>query len=445
MAAALRPPAVGWVRRITPAFHTALWAGALAPLAGLALGRPELVAVGVPLLALAAAALAGARRPDVEVTAELSRTAAVEGEDVDLRLTLRSAAGAADVRVQLDLPAAVAPRGPLGAPTPSGRPDAAPALQVRVPAGATVEVAVPLRCERWGGHRMGVRRAVVHDVLGVVEHVAGAGPPLVLRVHPRPELVRTLLRPWSTTARAGNQLSRRTGEGIEFAGVRPFRPGDRVRSLNWRASARRGEPWVTEHQLERNADVVLFLDTFAELGVPPTTTLDLTIRAATALGRGYLGERDRVGLVVFGGYLRWLLPRMGTRQAHRLAAALIDAEVAHSDAWKDVDVLPRRTLPSGCLVVALTPLLDRRTVGALADLRARGFDVAVIDTLPAALGPRPTARTDPAERMLDLRRAAIRARYQRLGLGIGTWEADAPLEAALAQVAAFRRHVPRTA
>ena len=190
--------------------------------------------------------------------------------------------------------------------------------------------------------------------------------------------------------------------------MRPFRPGDRVRSLNWRASARRGEPWVTEHLLERNADVVLFLDTFAELGVAPTTTLDLTIRAATALGRGYLGERDRVGLVVFGGYLRWLLPRMGTRQAHRLAAALIDAEVAHSDAWKDVDVLPRRTLPSGCLVVALTPLLDRRTVGALADLRARGFDVAVIDTLPAALGHRPAARTDPAERMLDLRRAAIR-------------------------------------
>ena len=226
MAVAGRPPAPAhWLRHVTPAFHTALWAGALAPVAGLALGRPELVALGVPLLALAAAALAGARRPDLEVTAALSRASAVEGDEVELRLTLRSDAGAADVRVQLELPPAIAPLGPLAGPAATGgRPGEEPALQVRVPAGVPVEVVVPLLCWRWGGHLVGVRRVVVHDVLGVVEHASGPSPPLALRVHPRPELVRTLIRPWSTTTLAGNQLSRRDRRGHRVRRRAPVPP-----------------------------------------------------------------------------------------------------------------------------------------------------------------------------------------------------------------------------
>ena len=57
---------------------------------------------------------------------------------------------------------------------------------------------------------------------------------------------------------------RSRADGLEFADTRAFVPGDRLRSVNWRASARRGELIVNERHPDRNADVVLFLDSFAE-------------------------------------------------------------------------------------------------------------------------------------------------------------------------------------
>ena len=117
-------------------------------------------------------------------------------------------------------------------------------------------------------------------------------------------------------------------------------------------------------------------------------TLDLAVRATAALADAYIHRRDRVGLVSFGGILRWLLPGMGTVQLYRIVDALLDTEIILSYYWTEIDVMPRRTLPPNALVIALSPLLDRRSVGALLDLRARGFDLAVIDISPRALHDR---------------------------------------------------------
>ena len=99
---------------------------------------------------------------------------------------------------------------------------------------------------------------------------------------------------------AGNQVARARGEGIEFADLRPFTPGDRLRRINWRASARRGDLWVNEAHPERNADIVLFLDVFAEVRRSGPGTLDLAVGAAGSLAERYLRDKDRVGLVSFG-------------------------------------------------------------------------------------------------------------------------------------------------
>ena len=136
-----------------------------------------------------------------------------------------------------------------------------------------------------------------------------------LKVYPHGETVQRLLRPLETQAFAGNQVARSRGEGIEFADLRPFTTGDRVRRVNWRATARRGEPWVNETHPERNADIVLFLDTFAEARRDDLGTLDLAVRAAASLSALYLQEKDRVGLVSFGGVLNWLTATSGRRSS----------------------------------------------------------------------------------------------------------------------------------
>jgi len=80
-----------------------------------------------------------------------------------------------------------------------------------------------------------------------------------------------------------------------------------------------------------------------------------------------------------------------------------------SYAFKDVDVLPPRTLPPHALVVALSPLLDERSMRALADLRGRGFDLAVVDVSPLPFVSLPPGSTDAlAYRFWPLWREALR-------------------------------------
>jgi uncharacterized protein (DUF58 family) len=235
-------------------------------------------------------------------------------------------------------------------------------------------------------------------------------------------------------------VARRTGGGIEFAELRPFVPGDVVRSIDWKTTARRGSPWVREHHPERNTDVVLFLDSFSDIWTGSSMTVERAVRAAASIVRVYLERRDRVGLVSFGGVLRWLMPGMGIRQEYRMIEALLDTEVAVSYAWKGIEVIPTRTLPPRALVLAVTPLLDERSVGAIFDLRGRGFDVAVIDVSPIA----PDAvRDDPVDRLAHriwvMEREKLRRDLRRVGISVAEWGDGEHLQRAVWEVEASRR------
>jgi uncharacterized protein (DUF58 family) len=186
---------------------------------------------------------------------------------------------------------------------------------------------------------------------------------------------------------------------------------------------------------------VLFVDTFAEARhAGGAGTLDEAIRAAVALAEAYLAERDRVGLVGFGGVLRWLVPGMGAVQRYRIVDALLDAEVVLSFAWKGIEVVPRRTFPPKALVIALTPLLDGRSVNALLDLRGRGFDLVVVEVSPLPFVPAPRDEEgELARRLWALERETLRYRFERLGVPVVSWSAGTPLGGALEGVRAFRR------
>ena len=397
-------------------------------LAGLLLGRPEPVVLAAPLLLTAAAGLALARPPDLDVSVRLDRERALEGEEVELEVTVRARRSVAWLDVEVRLPPGLDQQRASG-----GGP-------ARLRAGATRVYRRRLACRRWGGRLVGHVSMRARDPLGLFTYRDDARRPLPLRVYPRPEAVRRLLRPAETQAHAGNEVSRQKGDGIEFADIRPFEPGDRVRRINWRASARRGQLHVNEMRPERNSDVVVFLDTFTDLVEPSGTSLEMTVRAAAALVDGYLRRRDRVGLVGFGGTLRWLRPAMGERQLYRLVDALIDTQVVLSYAWKGIEVIPRRTLPPKSLVVAFTPLLDERSLGALFDLRGRGYDLSVIELSPLSFvqpGRRETERL--AYRLWAMERQALRGRFLAMGVPVVTWQRGEPLEPVLAMAARFRR------
>jgi uncharacterized protein (DUF58 family) len=401
---------------------------ALGLVAALVLGRPELAALAAPFLLVAAAGAALAREPRVTVSAELDRERALESEEVVLTLAVEARARVERLELLVPLERGLAlAEGENPVP-----------LRLRAEEPARVELR--LACERFGGYTPGVVHLRARDPLGLFVYESAFDRRRTLRVFPREEVLRRLLRPAETLPFTGSQVARDKGEGAEFADLRAYVPGDRVHRVNWRASARRGELVVDERHPERNADVLLFLDTFAGAGPAGAGTLELAVRAASGLASRYLAQRDRVGLVSFGGILRWLLPATGVVQGYRLLESLIESDVAASYAWKGVDVIPRRVLPAGALVVALTPLLDERSVRALLDLRARRFDVAVVEVSPVPFAPPLAGEQDRlAHRLWLLRRDALRGRFRRLGVPVAEWRDGEPLQAPIAEVASFRR------
>ena len=399
--------------------------------AALALRRPELAIVAAPFVVLVAL---GVRvgPPGVRAWFELDRERALEGDELDATLTVRAPAGASRLEVGVVLPA--------GLELVDGRNP----IALRLGPGEERELPLRLRCTRWTTVEVGDVRLRARDLIGLVRYEGHVDRRRPLRIYPTPERLRRLVAPAHTQAATGSEVARLRAEGLEFADTRPFAPGDRARSVNWRATARRGSLVVNDRHPDRNADVVLFVDSFAEARGAEEGTLEHAVRVAATVASRFLERRDRVGLVTFGGVLRWLEPGTGLVQRYKLVDALLETDVQFSYAWKGVDVIPARTLPSRALVVAVTPLLDERSVGALVDLSGRGHDLVVLEVSPepyVVTGPDPSDAV--ALRLWRLQRADLRGRLERLGVAVATLRPDTTLEEALEEVRAYRRHAHR--
>ena len=103
---------------------------------------------------------------------------------------------------------------------------------------------------------------------------------------------------------------------------------------------------MNERHPERNTDVVLFVDSFTDVRGYERSSLEEAVRAAASLATRYLERRDRVGLVGFGGVLRWLQPGMGATQRYRLIETMLETGVEPTYTWRDVNLIPARILPA---------------------------------------------------------------------------------------------------
>ncbi len=417
------------VRWATPKLASYASLSAIGLLTALVFARPELVALTAPFLFALATGLALATPPRVAVEVAVDESRALEGDELGARIVLTARTPVDRLDVFLRLPRGVRV---VDGPNP---------VELRLAARERRELELTLLAAHWGGHVLGPVYTRAFDPLGFLTWETRVDARRQLRVYPREEALRRIVSPRDTQLSSGDEVSRRKGEGIEFADLRRWSPGDPVRRVNWRASARRGELWVNESHPERNTDVILFVDAFAEARLGGEGTLDLAARATAALADAYVGRRDRIGLISFGGILRWLAPDLGTTQLYRVVDALLDTQIVLSYYWKEIDVIPRRTLPPNALVIALSPLLDPRSVGALLDLRARGHDLAVVDVSPIPFTTRPDRGIDAiAYDIWRLRRTALRHTLEHSGVAVAEWRAGDRLQTVLEEVRAFRRN-----
>ena len=405
--------------------YTAL--GALGLLVGLAASEPAAVAFGAAFLLPIVYGLAAPRPslPDSDIA--LSHERVLEGEVVEVRLELAAQSKVDWLELEFRVPA----RARLL--------EGEQLLVLGLGTGEVRTLRYRIHFPRWGVYPVGSLRLLGAHRLFTVTSSAERDRARLVRVYPQLARLRRLVKPLATRPASGSRPAAASGEGIEFAELREFRAGERVRRVNWRASARRGRLLVSDRLPERSSDVVLFLDSLTEAATEEESTLDLAVRAVATVAGEYLRQRDRVGLLSFGGELEWVLPSAGARQHYRIIDAVLSSESARLFRWRDPSLIPHRVLPPQSLIVALTPLLDWRVNRALLNLRARGYDLALIEVDPLRFAEHARAsHGEQAWRVWLLERELIRSRFLRAGVPVSRWNGDAPLAAAVEELASTR-------
>lgn len=236
----------------------------------------------------------------------------------------------------------------------------------------------------------------------------------------------------------GAHGSRRPGEGGDLRDVHPFGPGDRLRRIDWRVTARRApdlrELWVRREHALAEAVVVLVVDSRDEVGPDPltwrgsqpprpqdATSLDRARQAAAAVARAFLDRGDRVGLDDLGVRRRPVPPGGGRRQLDRVRHALA---LTHPEGEPATRLRPPR-LPSGALVVLFSTFLDDEALVVAEQWRRAGHRVVAVDVLPRVRTGHLGQRERLALRIVEIARADRLAALADHDVELVTWR-EAP-------------------
>lgn len=368
---------------------------------GVALRDPTLLFLALPLLIAPLAAVLSL--PATSRPLPLSWQVLGSGAEVEISGSLDGVPlGASDaIRLEIDRPGPI-----LGGQPPELLPGET-RLGFRIAWKAPYPLLESLR----------VPRAVFEDPLGLAEReIPLVGTSLPIERFP-PEAARLgavpLLR---TTALPGEVVSRALGASGTFFGVRLAVPGDSPRRINWRASARIGRECVNEFRSDRTGDLLIVLDARPSgLGAgQDRALLSIGRAAAHGIARGFLDEKDRVGLAVFGEYLESV--PLGAGRTHRVRLDRLLARAAVADVAgppERLAVALRRAYTPGVSTLLITPLADEESFHLVPHLLRRGFPTFVLSPSPLPLLT-PTLGDSEGDRALGrLMRLVRRARVGR--------------------------------
>ena len=149
------------------------------------------------------------------------------------------------------------------------------------------------------------------------------------------DMIRKIKRIEIRTARvvqeavAGRYLSAFKGRGMEFEEVRPYVPGDDVRTIDWNVSARAGSPHVKLFREERELTVMLAVDVSGSLSFGSRAQLkrELVAEVAATLAFSATRANDKVGLLLFTDRIeRYVPPQKGRRHVLRIVRELLAFE-----------------------------------------------------------------------------------------------------------------------
>lgn len=426
--------------RPTAALSRALTVAALGVGGAVLLGEPVGLVLVAPLALCAALGLAARPAGAPAVRAELDHVSLHEGQGTTSRLRVTGAGDAEQVTRVLAEAAYVVTR------PAEGR------ISSLTAAGLPVLETSP---RRWGRRVLGQERVAFTTRWAGYRWGPVTLPGLQMQVLPAPTAYTSRAETPQPKGLVGAHRSARPGSGTEFAGIREFQPGDRLRRINWRISSRTRRLHATTTRAEEDAGILLVIDAVADHGRSEgvdgaASSLDLTVRAAAALAENAVRRGDRVALRVVGGSGRQL--RFGSGWVH-LRRLLLALSAIQSGGEGHRSLATRARVPlratEGTTVVLLTPMLTEAIATVAASTARRGLPTLVVDTLPADAEPALPDDTDPgladlAWRMRKVEREQVLAGLSGLGCPVVAWRGPGTLDDVLHRLAR-RAQLPQVA
>ena len=252
-------------------------------------------------------------------------------------------------------------------------------------------------------------------------------------VQPRRDNFRRLpVRPYHTLHSPGSVPARRAGTGTDFWGVRLYHPGDSLRWLDWRLTARHpGQFFTKEFEQEEVADIGLILDARqqTDVRVGEDSLFEHSVRAAASLAEGLLHQGHRVSLLVLSEEYVQVFPGYGKGQLNRIMRCLSAVKAASESKIGSLEYLPLRMFSSRALLVVLSSL-GRYDSAFFPRLRAAGYQALLISPDPydfayATLPPDP-----PSQQAFHLARLERRIQLKgisQLQVQVIDWQVSQPL------------------
>jgi uncharacterized protein (DUF58 family) len=208
-----------------------------------------------------------------------------------------------------------------------------------------------------------------------------------VKVQRQVEDARKLRLPSLSTHRPfGHTPARIKGQGSDFYGLREYVTTDSLRTINWKASARRGKLISKEFEDERLGDVVLVIDMrpASRVGEGSLNTVDAAVNGALAVAQKVLMERNRLSIVYMRKGVGWI---RGITSRRRIQEIVERADFPEELETSPISWLPwtiRNSFPTKAHVIVFSPLLDDEMERMVREVAMVGYDTLLVSPSPAS-------------------------------------------------------------
>ena len=244
-----------------------------------------------------------------------------------------------------------------------------------------------------GLYTLGPTGAAAGDPFGLFTLERRIGPSSDVLIYPEVVDLGNFSVPGTIVAEGTRRRRPTQIQTLDPAGTRPYVYGDSQRRIHWLSSAHAGQLMVKEFEFTPAADIWLFLDldSSVHVGSGVHSTEEYAVTAAASLAAHYLASSRSVGLVASSRGEEVLLADRGDRQLLRMLETLALVRANGRAPLREVLWAERPRLGRSATALVISPSVDERWAGVLAQVQHGGTRTAAILVEAATFGAAPAA------------------------------------------------------